>query len=158
MRISKSFANRSDLSRFDKFRFTVEERVAENARIRALYRKYFFSPCWVSGSIDAFCIFSVMVPFALAALCGEVVKKIIGDDRYEGAAGLVIYLLGVLAFAWFHPLGLVLTGLTLWATLVLWFCFGVMDEYGQELWREAEKKKWDALHTRLVSTGLLAPD
>ena len=151
MQISQTFANRSDLSRFDKLRFTVEERVEDNQRVRALYRRYFFAPGWISGSIDTFCILSVIVPFMLAALCEEVVKKIIGDDNHDGPAGLVLYLLGVLVLAWFHPMGLALAGLTLWAVLVLWFCFSVMDDYSQELQREADKKKLATTYTRLTA-------
>ncbi len=150
MRISPTYANRNDLSTLLKWKLTIEELIGNNKHVRSLYRAYFFSPKLVSGTIDIFCILSVMFPFVLAGLCSEAVKKILGDEHYDGVAGLTLYLFGVLVLAYLHLFGLVLAGLTIWATFVLWFCFSVMDDYGQELQHEADKKKWATMRAKLA--------
>jgi len=132
MGISPTYANRNDLSTFEKFQFTLEERISRNAALRAAYRWFDSLPDTVMGTLVAVWIATGIIPLVLAALCEAAVQKIIGDSGEGEGIGLLLYvaLLGLLVFL--HPLAWVLVTMTFFFVAGLWFAV-IMDDYKREL-------------------------
>ena len=141
MHILPRYAKLSDLNKALKWKFTIEDLIGNNERVRAVYRKYFFLPNWVKGTIGGSLVFTGIVPLLLAGLCDEAAKKVV-DKHYDGSLGIWFYIVGVLVFSYFHIMGLVLAGLTLWSVFWFWLCCVVMDEYDKELRKEVQDGTW----------------
>ena len=138
MQISETYVNRTDLGRFDKWRFTLEERIEKNARVRAFYRRYFLFPKWAKDTFEIFWFVLGLLPLALASGCEVLVQKILADEDGEGRGegiGIVLFLtlLGVVAY--FHPIGWALISMTLQFVAWLWFS-EIMRGYEEQLRRE----------------------
>lgn len=136
MRISATYAGRSDLTQWEKARFTIEERIETSASVRKWYRHYFFLPKWIKGTIDFALVLSTAAPFIIAACCYWLGQKVAGDEETGERFGTVAYFLFTLVLSWFHWTGMLLVGLTAMTIFLLWFFCNVMYEYDRKIRKE----------------------
>ena len=141
MHILPRYAKRNDLSTALKWKFTIEDILQNNRRVRAAYRGYFFLPNWAKSAVDGSLILTGIVPLLLAGACDEAAKQVMGKD-YDGSLGLWFYVVGAIIFSYFHVLGIILVCLTLWSTFWSWFYCAVMDDYDKELRKEVQDGMW----------------
>ena len=146
MRISPTYAGREDLSATLKLRFTIEERIENNLRVRAFYRWYHLK----DNYIGPFFFVAGVVPLILGAACDSFTKWLFGNYEWVETLGLIIFVAGLTALSYaMPPVGLGLTGgLTVFVAW-LWF-MGVMGDYDMKLRRGADEKKWSAIRAKLA--------
>ena len=136
MHISPTYAARDDLRPFEKWRFTVEEHIAENRGVRALYRTAVSWPGWLKEALQFGSFLAALPAFCLLGMCTWVAEDILGNDASSDAVGVFSLLLmwmiyGILVWL-VPPVGLTLIILALPFFLMIWL-YSVMSDYGQEL-------------------------
>lgn len=138
MQISSIYADRTDLSTFEKWKFTFEERVEQNAYVRSFYRRCSFLPWWVKDILEITWFLSGLPPLIIAKII-ELLAQAILDGRsgesHSESVGLVLFLVILFTITYFHWAGWILILMTLQFIGGLWFS-AVMYDYGEELRHE----------------------
>lgn len=135
MKISPIYANRNDLSAFQKWRLTIEEKIEQDKTVRVVYRFYFFSPAWVKKISELF-LFPLLVPVFSIMFIGGALKKMLGEEFGEDLC-LPVYFIALYVLTYYHFSGWILINLTINLALVLWFTC-LMEDYKKELKEKLE--------------------
>ena len=119
MRISATYAGRSDLSALLKWRFTLEDRLAHNRAARAFHRHY----VPIEDYVGATSFFLALVPLLLAGLWKHWAERMFGGELGDDAC-LVVFLIALCVGTYLHTIGLIL--LVCLLPFLLWLWFGVV--------------------------------
>lgn len=144
MKISPTYANRADLTRFDKWKFTLEERIEQSPRVRRFYRWCFFLPEWVKFLFFFVLLIASIIPLFLAFMVEGLIWKMFGrnfeDVKNGGVLGTTLLVPFFGAIFWIHPLAGTLLVLDTFAlSVAIWFFGGVMEKYHIQLLTEGRR-------------------
>ena len=133
MQISSTYAHRNDLSRFSKWRLSLEERIERNHRVRALYRGYLLLKPWQKDALNGLWALQSIPPLMLMWACGSAVERVCGetDTDVSDVLGLALYVLLMCIATSVHVLGALLFVMTALFLGVLWFA-NLMQDYDKQ--------------------------
>lgn len=148
MFILQKYADDADLTWFEKLKFSAEDKLHNNPRVRAWYLRYFLLPEPLKFLIAIPVFLFALIPLVFIGLClygaGWLEEKTDWLIHYEW--GLLVYVVGVAIVAFFQPLvGLLLVFMTFNFLLMFWLVLHVMDDYNHELRERYPRHGWNVV-------------